>query len=230
MQINCPNCHYSIPASDIAIEKGVAKCHKCNEVWKLDELMGKETAIQQYEPYPPAYGKIRLEEDIDSGRVKIILPPKGFGPETLALGAFTTFWLGFIAFWTWGASQGSLLFAAFSIPFWLVGFGMAGLLLNNIIGSQSIQIKEGEWEVRKDFLPFPKRFSFFPSDVRSVTFKKEEYKGFVLQNSKTQSEISMKESLAIKTHTQKIICFEGVSAEEGEWLKQYLQEKFGLKQ
>lgn len=230
MQITCPNCHNIIPATDIVLEKDLAKCHECNEIWKLEELMKLQNSIQQYEPFPPAYGKIRMEEELDSGQVKIILPPKGFGLETIGLGVFTTFWLGFISFWTWGASQASLLFAAFSIPFWLVGIGMAGLLLNNIIGSQSIVIKDGKIEVRKDFFPFPKRFSFFTPELRSIAFQKEEYRGFVLQNSKSQSNTTMKDTLVIKTETQKIVCFEGISTEEGEWLKQYLKEQSGLKQ
>jgi hypothetical protein len=46
---------------------------------------------------------------------------------------FSTTWLGFIGFWTAGAAHSSFFFAAFSAPFWLAGFGMAGRLVSPLV-------------------------------------------------------------------------------------------------
>ncbi len=231
MKIYCPDCHHQILASDISLEKDLVKCVNCNSVWEMSKIMENaaniSVAITEVEPYPPAYGKIRLEEK-DLNAQKITLPPKGFGLETLGIGGFALFWLSFIAFWTWGASQGSLFFAAFSIPFWLVGFGMAGFALNSLIGSQSIILKNGSVEVRKDYFPFPKKFTFSAQEVKSIQFKKEDYKGFAFQNNRNKHQPEQKDSLVIKTNRQKIVCFEGIAQEEGEWLRQYLLQMLNV--
>lgn len=51
--------------------------------------------------------------------------PRLFTGATQGSFLFSLPWLAFIAFWTWGAAQGSALFACFSIPFWCVGLGLA---------------------------------------------------------------------------------------------------------
>lgn len=53
--------------------------------------------------------------------LNIAVPPLGLRGPTLGVLGFSLFWLTFIAFWTWGAAHGSVFFALFSIPFWLVG-------------------------------------------------------------------------------------------------------------
>lgn len=50
--------------------------------------------------------------------------PRLFSAGSLGSFLFSLPWLGFIAFWTWGAAQGSAIFACFSIPFWCVGLGL----------------------------------------------------------------------------------------------------------
>ena len=50
--------------------------------------------------------------------------PRLFSGTGLASFLFSLPWLGFIAFWTWGAAQASAVFACFSIPFWCVGLGL----------------------------------------------------------------------------------------------------------
>jgi hypothetical protein len=51
------------------------------------------------------------------------LQPRGVTGDTAATGAFALAWNAFTASWTWSAlaGGGGLLFAAFSIPFWVAG-------------------------------------------------------------------------------------------------------------
>ena len=51
--------------------------------------------------------------------------PRLFSAGSLGSFIFSLPWLAFVAFWTWGASQASALFACFSIPFWCIGLGLA---------------------------------------------------------------------------------------------------------
>ena len=50
--------------------------------------------------------------------------PRLFSAGSLATFLFSLPLLGFVIFWTWGAAQGSAIFACFSIPFWCVGIGL----------------------------------------------------------------------------------------------------------
>jgi hypothetical protein len=57
-----------------------------------------------------------------AARLDVEIPPAGFGPATVATGGFALVWNAFVATWTVSAlAGGGILFAAFSIPFWLAG-------------------------------------------------------------------------------------------------------------
>ena len=74
----------------------------------------------------PAGTKVQVERE---GKTKllVIVPPTGLNGAALGLGSFAVVWNSFIAFWTVSAFAGAgLLFASFSLPFWLVGGGGTG--------------------------------------------------------------------------------------------------------
>lgn len=50
--------------------------------------------------------------------------PRLFSASNLGAFIFSLPWLAFISFWSFMAAQTSLVFAAFSIPFWCVGIGL----------------------------------------------------------------------------------------------------------
>lgn len=66
--------------------------------------------------------KLQLTTTPSSFTLKI--PPLGIGGGSLFGIVFSIVWIGFVAFWTFLAAKGSLLFALFSLPFWVVGLGM----------------------------------------------------------------------------------------------------------
>ncbi|HVU04651.1 MAG TPA: hypothetical protein VHE30_23010 [Polyangiaceae bacterium] len=67
----------------------------------------------------------KIELDVTDSVFELRVPPLRVGQAQAVPLGFTTTWIGFIGFWTWGASRASFLFAAFSLPFWLAGIGMA---------------------------------------------------------------------------------------------------------
>lgn len=77
----------------------------------------------EIETVPPPFGtRITIAADANSFDMKI--PPLGLTGGGLFGMIFSVAWLGFVAFWTFFAAQGSFLFALFSLPFWVVGLGM----------------------------------------------------------------------------------------------------------
>jgi hypothetical protein len=144
MKATCPKCVKTIPAADIDLATGWAKCAGCDEVFPLGELVPGYVSNRDSlaaAPMPPERPFDAWTVVERSGETLFVhTPPTGMRAGTWALMGFATFWLGFVGFWTAGAlgvffgnNNGirweNALFAAFSTPFWLVGFGMAGGVL-----------------------------------------------------------------------------------------------------
>jgi hypothetical protein len=151
MKVSCPNCRQVIPADDIALDKGWAKCVRCNEVFQLAQLVPDYAAAA---PAPAAKPPERpfdawVVTERDGDRLIIHVPPMGMRAGAWGLLGFATFWTAFIAFWTTFALGGpaifgpgirweNVIFACFSIPFWLIGFGMLGGVLWMARGSRVV--------------------------------------------------------------------------------------------
>jgi hypothetical protein len=71
----------------------------------------------------------RIRLSVTPERLALVVPPLPFSPRTLGPLAFAVVWLAFIAYWTKGAYKTGGFFAAFSIPFWLVGVGLVALIV-----------------------------------------------------------------------------------------------------
>lgn len=151
MKISCTNCERTIPAEDIALDKGWAKCRQCDEVFPLATLLPNYAAAAAPEAGArerPFDARVVLQREPQM--LALHLPAYGIGPASLGLLGFATFWLAFIAFWTAGAlgvffNQGQIrwenaMFAAFSTPFWLVGFGMLGGAVWIFRGTRSVML------------------------------------------------------------------------------------------
>jgi hypothetical protein len=147
MKVTCPTCREPIAAADIALDKGWAKCMRCNEVFALaDRLPGYAAAVAKKDRPFDAWAIVER----DARRLTVHLPAQGMRAGTFAGLGFAIVWTGFIAFWTAGAlgvffNKGPLklenaLFAAFSTPFWLIGFGMFGGVIWMARGTRSVLV------------------------------------------------------------------------------------------
>jgi hypothetical protein len=154
MKVYCPECRSTIAADDIALTTGWAKCRRCDEVFKLADVVpdfAPSTPPDQ-KPPRPYDGWTLLERDGE--RLIIVSPPRGWRTESWALLGFAVVWITFVSFGTAGA-LGSLLRhrppgapfhwdrlfpALFLIPFWIVGLGLAGALLWSVLGARRVYL------------------------------------------------------------------------------------------
>ena len=144
MRLSCPRCERLIPGTAVNVQTDLAKCERCDEVFKASDLVSREPVDLS----PPSGSRITFDHaGGDVGRLEI--PRRGVqGSDAVGI-AFATVWMGFIVFWTAGAATASVLFALFSIPFWLVGLGMWAGILNAIFESQTIEISARALTVTK---------------------------------------------------------------------------------
>jgi len=174
----CPSCHQEIPVEDVDLDTGLGRCRSCNEIFEIPELLehlqriqaAKEEKQSKSPPVRPADTRIRLVRKED--RLLIYLPPWGLRGPTIGLLFFSIFWLGFVTFWTAGAlgiffqpgkppKWENIVFSLFSIPFWLVGFGMFGGALTGMLSRRIVYLDsswlESRWQCL--FVKFRKQIS-----------------------------------------------------------------------
>ncbi|MFV0483907.1 MAG: hypothetical protein ACK5MG_07430 [Bacteroidales bacterium] len=177
MELICPNCKATILPDNVNISSDLAKCDKCNSIHKASELTDSKSIDKISNP--PNGTKIAVKKGLDDS-IELFYPKKGFSASMIPQLFFSIFWLGFISFWTWGASQGSVIFAMFSIPFWLVGFGMIGGLINSILETQTLKISRISLTLKKDRPIRPKNFEIKVKDIQSIRMKNLQMNPFTM--------------------------------------------------
>ena len=94
----------------------------------------------------PKFSRLKLHKTKEA--IEVLVPPQGFVPEVFFLAPFCIFWNGFMVVWTGitvfsGMPMPSfmgLVMNLFSIPFWLVGFGLIGSIFFILAGKTRLQI------------------------------------------------------------------------------------------
>lgn len=100
---------------------------------------------------PPAMRKppgTRVELIHESDSLYIRIPPGNFTPQTIYMTFFSVIWLSFVGFWTLLAWRGGLIFALFSVPFWLVGLGMARSVVQNLFLDTVLELRPEGFSLR----------------------------------------------------------------------------------
>jgi hypothetical protein len=165
MKLICPDCQSPIDAGDVNVSTDLAKCVSCNQVFKASELAADVDLREGLTP-PAGSGVVFSSEQADCGSFSI--PKSGLtGSDAFAL-LFATFWICFIAFWTWGAAHGSILFAAFSIPFWVVGIGMWRGILIGITETQELRLDTDMLTILKKSVVSTKQLQIPYNEIESI--------------------------------------------------------------
>ena len=232
MEFICPTCSSHISPENINVATDLAKCVNCNSMHKASDL--KKPIDKEKLMNLPKDTEIILTKGL-GGSFKLFLPKKGFTAASIGISVFATFWLCFIAFWTWGASQGSVIFALFSIPFWLVGIGMVISIINSTRGTQSIHVVNNTLVIAKKQ----------PIYSKEVVFKIKDINRIEMQNIKDKSNTKLREITQLNRFQNNLTAgnsaptvvsgakmetfFESASSLEQEWVTALLSAVVDLK-
>jgi hypothetical protein len=168
MKLVCPNCSSPILAENINISTDLAKCVSCNSIHKASEL-ADQSSIEKLQNPPPGT-KITIKKGLNDS-FELFLPKPGFKPSMIFQFIFTIFWVGFVGFWTFMAAKGSIFFAMFSIPFWLVGIGMLTGLINSIYETQTLILSKTNLVLKKNRPVRSKTFEISLNEIQSIKMK-----------------------------------------------------------
>ena len=96
---------------------------------------------------PPAGSRIVVASE--GAELRLVIPAAGLVGTAAGIAGFATVWLAFVAYWTSMAVRGSVVFAMFSIPFWVVGLVMMTSALHGMFGETRIRIGLARFSLRK---------------------------------------------------------------------------------
>jgi hypothetical protein len=122
-------------------------------------------------PRRPAGTRVQLHKS--RTELSMEIPPTGFRGETLGIGMFALFWNGGILVWTIGAisSGAPLIFALFAVPFWFVGLGMLGGVLNGLLGRVQLEITPQRFVLERHLLGWKRKVEGNSADLSGVELR-----------------------------------------------------------
>lgn len=161
--------------------------------------------------YPKPLGS-RIELKKTDSVLKIEIPPTGLRGDGASILSFAIFWNGFLIVWTSMAMRAGL-FALFSIPFWIVGIGMAYAGLSIVFGKVFLVISDRTFSIDWDVLGIKRHVQGKTQDLRQVELKSS----YEVNN---QPVMELRLNQGIYVHKFGL----GLSRPEKEWLMQEIND------
>ena len=166
MKLTCPSCAAEVPASSINVERMVAKCASCNEVFRFDGQIGvrsgrarvpRPASITVEGDVPPAPGEVGYRESATRrARGLLRIRRRWFRIEAIAFLFFAIVWDGFLAVW-YGAALSSndppVMALFFPLIHVAVGVFITYTALTQLLNTTEIVIDGDELRVRHGPIP-----------------------------------------------------------------------------
>lgn len=158
MQVHCTNCGVQIPADDLNIDTGIAKCQACNCVFSFLEALRESSAAERplrataERPVVPQPRGIMVDDL--GGRLRLVR--RWFRWPLLFLVFFCVAWDGFLVFWYSIAftQNAPWIMVVFPVAHVAVGVGLTYFVLCGFLNSTSIEVESGGLRIRHGPLPW----------------------------------------------------------------------------
>lgn len=224
MKLICQKCKATILPENINIGTDLAKCINCNNIAKASDLVSVLTETPVTETPPPG-SKLEVHKGFGDD-IEISHPKTGLTGNKIPMLVFSFIWLGFIAFWTTGAAQASIIFAAFSAPFWLVGFSMLYGIIKSSTTAQKLTFNRQELSIDKTSLLGTKTFTCGINEILAINLSKSLTKNPLMAFSQIGNTKGNNINLPnLVSHEKTMLFFETASKDDQEWLVKLLNQK-----
>jgi hypothetical protein len=157
--------------------------------------------------YPKPLGS-RIEIKKSNNILKVDIPAAGLRGEGISLLLFAIFWNVFLIVWTSFALRVGA-FALFSIPFWVVGIGIAYAGLSIVFGKVYLVISDRTFSIDWDILGVKRHVQGKTQDLRQL-----ELKSSYEVNNQPVMELRLNQGIYVHKFGS------GLSRPEKEWLLQ----------
>lgn len=232
MKLSCPSCGGPIPASDVNIQQAIAKCSRCDTVFRIDQQLPPVKELRE-QPDVPLPKRFRVD---DLG-TELVISWSWFSPAIFFLLFFCIFWDGFLVVWysivlglglgglggEKGPSGWPLLFMAiFPVLHVAVGVGLTYFVLASFVNRTTVRVDRGELTIRHGPVPFPGNKTLLTSDLTQF------YCSETVHNHRRSSSVSY-ELNAVHTDGSKVKLLSGLTElDQGLFLEQRLERFLGI--
>jgi hypothetical protein len=172
MQVHCTQCGVQIPADDLNIDTGIAKCRACNCVFSFLEALREHSAAERTRPPTaerPAVPQPRgVAMDDLGGRLRLVR--RWFQWPILMLLFFCVAWDGFLVFWYSIAftQKAPWIMVVFPVVHVAVGIAMTYGVLCGFFNRTVIEVEGGRFTIQHGPLPWPGNRTIDTADLKQL--------------------------------------------------------------
>lgn len=176
---------------------------------------------------PPAHSNVQIQRSADALDIRI--PPVGVTSSTGSSLLSTLVWIVFLVFWTGGVLKASLIFALFSIPFWIAGGSMVLRTLSSLLIHTHLRLTPEEmtltYELPGGIKTFVRRHSK-TEDLCKLVHTLPRHK--IVWRRHGHRDIEVKPRILLWDGTRRYVLGVHLTDPEQEWLAQELSDWLGL--
>lgn len=218
MLLSCPSCRATIPADDVHLPSGRAKCRACNAVFRLAGADAAEApAIPRARaPRPKGIAEIPGAEGVAYER-------RWWGYQFLFMVFFCILWDGFLVFWyAMALSEGNLVMLAFPLLHLAAGIGITYYTVCGFVNRTVVRVDRDRLTVRHGPLPWPGNRDLPVASIRQLYTEMQTHRG------KNGTTVSYRLS-AVLDDGSSVKLLSGIdSAAVPRYLEQEIEDRIGI--
>jgi hypothetical protein len=165
MKLSCPSCGDSIPIEEVNVEKDLARCIRCAQIYPASQLMELQDGVEL--DSPPSGARFAREAD------GFVVEATTRSPIAILLVPFMCVWsggsLGVIYGQQIARGEFSLGMSLFGLPFLIMGGMLWGMALMAIAGRVRVRVRGDRGEIFTGVGPFGLRRRFSWNGVRRIS-------------------------------------------------------------
>ena len=224
MKLHCPACGSPIPAADVDLRTGYAKCARCDDVFAFAPTTADTARRPPVAPQVPLPRPPRMAVTDFGGDWSVRW--RWFTPATVGLAVFCVAWDSFLVFWYSMAFTGKhvpWIMVVFPVAHVAVGVGLTYGVLTGFLNRTTVRVTGGELSVRHGPLPWPRPADLPSTQVEQLTTGQDASR----TNNATTFSYSVKAVLADGTGRKVVGGLR--SADEADWLRQQLEQRLRVR-
>ena len=163
MDLRCKRCRTLIPADDVNVGTGIAKCRACNAVFGFADQLAPAPRDRERAAaaMPPAITVGR-----EAGALEITR--RWFSPGYLPLLFFCIAWDAFLVFWYMQAPAAGWIFVIFPIGHVAVGVGLSYYTVAGLLNRTVVRVGRGQLTVRHGPVPWRGNWTLSTTELRQL--------------------------------------------------------------
>ncbi len=168
MKLFCPSCGQAIPAENINLDRAMAKCGGCDNVFAFGDALADEGA-KRIQASSASIGR-PTRMTVDEWAGSLVVRWRWFGAQHIALTIFCIAWDSFLIFWYTMAftRDAPWIMIVFPVAHLAVGLGLTYYVLCGFLNSSTVQVSSSEISVRHQPLPWPGNRRLNVDEVREL--------------------------------------------------------------